>query len=227
NALVGIAPTQGLVSRAGVIPISFTQDRVGVHAKSVSDAAVLLTQLRGFDAEDLATAESLGKSEPKAYTAYLDDRPASMRIGMLRALFRKGMQFEAGNKLIDDQISLIREHHATVIDGLSTGLDLVSLMPFLRVNSFELRTAFDAYLIRRGPSSPIKTLADLIATGKYLKGGTQETRFQETMKVDSLDSDAEYLSRLQNQHMVRRLLVELMDRFRVDALAYPVKSLAA
>src|SRR5215468_1272391 len=42
NAVVGIAPTRGLVSRAGVIPISFTQDRVGVHAKSITDAALLL-----------------------------------------------------------------------------------------------------------------------------------------------------------------------------------------
>ena len=71
-ALVGIAPTRGLVSRAGVIPISFTQDRVGVHAKSVADAALLLTYLRGFDADDLATADSLGKVDPKPYSEYLD-----------------------------------------------------------------------------------------------------------------------------------------------------------
>jgi len=95
------------------------------------------------------------------------------------------------------------------------------------VISFELRIAFDAYLLRNGPSSPIKTLADLIATGNFLKGGTEETRFQETMKVGLLDSDDEYLSRLENQRMVRQLLIELMDRYQVDALVYPVKSLPA
>ena len=227
NALVGIAPTQGLVSRAGVIPISFTQDRVGVHAKSVADAALLLTYLRGFDPDDLATAASLGKVDPKTYTEYLDDRLVSARIGVLRDLFRKGEQFESGNKLIDKQLALLRDHRAVVIDGLSTGLDLISLMPLLRVNGYELQTAFDAYLRRRGPSTPVKTLADLIATGKYLKGGNQEARYQQTMKVGTLDVNAEYLSRLQNQRMVRQLLVELMDRYQVEALVYPVKSLPA
>ena len=100
-------------------------------------------------------------------------------------------------------------------------------MPLLRVNGYELQTAFDAYLRRRGPSTPVKTLADLIATGKYLKGGNQEARYQQTMKVGTLDVNAEYLSRLQNQRMVRQLLVELMDRYQVEALVYPVKSLPA
>jgi len=227
NALVGIAPTRGLVSRAGVIPISFTQDRVGVHAKSVADAALLLTHLRGFDPEDLATADSLGKIDSKTYTEYLHDQLVGKRIGVLRDLFRKGKEFEPGNRLIEAQITLLRDGRAIVIDGLSTGLDLVSLMPSLRVNSYELRTAFDAYLRRRGPSSPVKTLADLIATGNYLKGGTQELRYQETMRVGELNADAAYLSRLETQRMVRRLLVELMDRYSVDVLVYPVKALPA
>jgi hypothetical protein len=67
--------SSGLVSRAGVIPIS-TQDRVGVHAKSVADAALLLTHPRGFDPEDLTTADSLGQIDPKPYTEYLNDSPA-------------------------------------------------------------------------------------------------------------------------------------------------------
>jgi Asp-tRNA(Asn)/Glu-tRNA(Gln) amidotransferase A subunit family amidase len=100
-------------------------------------------------------------------------------------------------------------------------------MPSLRLNKYELRTAFDAYLHRRGPSSPVKTLADLIATGKYLKGGTQELRYQETMKIGALDTDAAYLSRRETQRTVRRLLVELMDRYSVDVLVYPVKALPA
>lgn len=227
NAIVGIAPTRGLISRAGVIPISFTQDRVGVHARSVADAALLLTQLRGFDADDLATADSLGSVDPHPYTQALDDRLAGAKIGVLRDLFRTGEQFDAGNAVIGKQIALLRESRASITDGLTTGLDLITLMPTLRVNSFELRTAFDAYVARRGPSSPVKTLAELIATGKYLRGGTQEVRYRETMQVGRLDDDVEYLSRLRSQRMVKQRLVELMDRSGVDALIYPVKSLGA
>jgi amidase len=227
NALVGVVPTRGLISRAGVIPISFTQDRVGVHAKSVDDAALLMTYLRGFDPEDLTTAESLGKVDQKPYTEYLNDELTGKRIGVLRDLFRKGKEFEPGNALVERQIGLLRDHRAIVVDGLSTGMDLIALMPELRVNSYELRPAFDAYLRRRGPSSPVKTLGDLIATGKYLKGGSEERRFQETMKVVSLDTDGAYLSRLELQRTIRSLLIELMARYSLDALVYPVKALPA
>jgi len=110
---------------------------------------------------------------------------------------------------------------------LTTCMDLIAAMPTLRVNSFELRSAFDAYLRLFRPSSPIKTLADLIATGKYLKGGTLERRYQEATDERLLDTNAEYLSRLEKQRVVRRLLIEVMDRHRVDALVYPVKSLPA
>ena len=113
---------------------------------------------------------------------------------MLRDLFRQGQQFEAGNRLVESQLGLFRDAGAELVTGLRTGMDLVALMPSLRVNSFELRPAFDAYLQRRGASSPVKTLAELIATGKSLKGGTQEVRYRETMAVASLDDNTEYLS---------------------------------
>jgi Asp-tRNA(Asn)/Glu-tRNA(Gln) amidotransferase A subunit family amidase len=224
NALIGIAPTRGLVSRAGVIPISFTQDRVGVHAKSAADAALVLDQIRGFDPEDLLTWDSLGKAG-EAYGDHANARLAGARIGVLRDLFRKGEEFNSGNALIEKQIALIREQRAIVLDGLTTGTDLVSLIPSLRVNAYELRVGFDAYLKRRGPASPVKSLAELAATGKSLK--RLETQFQQAAKRGPLDRDAEYLARLETQRTVRQLLIDVMDRYRVDALVYPFKSLGA
>src|SRR4029453_3126531 len=55
NGIVGIKPTVGLVSRAGVIPISQTQDTAGPMGRSVADAAALLTALAGADPSDAAT----------------------------------------------------------------------------------------------------------------------------------------------------------------------------
>jgi Asp-tRNA(Asn)/Glu-tRNA(Gln) amidotransferase A subunit family amidase len=225
NALIGIAPTRGLVSRAGVIPISFTQDRVGMHAKSVADAALVLEYVRGFDPDDLLTRDSLGNIEHQSYRDVLKEGLADARIGVLRDLFRKGEEFEPGNTLILQQIALIREQRALVVDGLSTGMDLVALMPSLRLNSYELRFAFDAYLRRRGPASPVKSLAELAATGKYLK--SLDRQFQQALKREPLDFDVEYQSRLDSQRMVRQLLIDLMDRYRLDALVYPFKSLGA
>lgn len=227
NAIVGIAPSRGLVSRAGVIPISFTQDRVGVHAKTVADAALLLEAIRGFDADDLATAVILEQTLSPSFTKIRAKALSGARIGVLRDLFRKGESFQEANSIVERQVVTLRDHGATIVSDLTTGADLLALMPTLRVNSDELQTAFDTYLRRRGPSGSITTFAALVASGKYLKGTTLETRFLETMKAGRPDQNREYLARLERQRHVRRLLVDLMDREQLDALVYPVKSMPA
>jgi amidase len=222
NALIGIAPTRGLVSRAGVIPISFTQDRVGVHAKSVVDAALVLEQIRGFDPEDLLTLDSLGRIGRDSDQNHMDATLDSARIGVLRDLFRKGDEFREGNAIVEKQIDLIRDRHAIILDGLTTGMDLPAFMPMLRVNSYELRVGFDAYLRRRGPSSPVGSLAELAASG--MSPPRLQNQFQHALKRGPLDFDAEYHARLENQRLVKRLLVDLMERYGLDALVYPLSS---
>jgi Asp-tRNA(Asn)/Glu-tRNA(Gln) amidotransferase A subunit family amidase len=226
NSLVGIAPSQGLVSRAGLIVISYTQDRAGPHAKSVADAATLLTYLRGFDPEDLFTWESLGKVDPRPYTEALD--PAGLRgtrIGVFRDLFRRGEQFASINALLEKEIEFIGRQGAVLVDGLSTGMDLVKFFPLARASTSEFRVGFDAYLRRRGPNSPVKTLAELVATGKYLKN--LDGQFKEGLKSESPEFDKEYLARLQNRLTIRKLITDLMDKYQVEALVHPFKSVSA
>jgi amidase len=62
--VAGIKPTVGLTSRAGVVPISHTQDTVGVHGRSLADAAAVLGTLTGPDARDPQTAASAGHFFP-------------------------------------------------------------------------------------------------------------------------------------------------------------------
>jgi len=226
SSIVGIAPSRGLVSRAGVIPVSFTQDRVGSHAKTVIDAALLLEAIRGFDAADLSTAAGLGRTLSQSL-AQPGTGLEGKRVGVLRDLFRQGAEFEPINQRIDLQLRTIPGHGAVLVDSLSTRLDLVAMMPTLRVNSYELRPAFDAYLLRRGPASPVKTFADLVASGRYLRGEALEARFEETMKAGELDRNREYLERLRTQHTVREALIGLMDQHQLDALVYPMKSVGA
>lgn len=87
NCLVGIRPTLGLVSRAGVIPYSFTQDAAGPLARTVTDAAKMLNVLVGYDANDPATAWSVGHIE-EDYSKFLKaDGVKGKRIGVLRSFF--------------------------------------------------------------------------------------------------------------------------------------------
>src|SRR6185436_15182273 len=71
NGIVGLKPTLGLVSRAGVIPIAHSQDTAGPMARTVRDTAVLLGALVGADERDAATAEA-GRRGAADYTSFLD-----------------------------------------------------------------------------------------------------------------------------------------------------------
>src|SRR5213075_1644350 len=87
--IVGIKPTVGLLSRAGIIPISSTQDTAGPMARTVRDAAILLGALAGADSEDAVTGNSHGKAE-KDYTSFLDaDGLNGKKIGVEKS-FLKG-----------------------------------------------------------------------------------------------------------------------------------------
>jgi Asp-tRNA(Asn)/Glu-tRNA(Gln) amidotransferase A subunit family amidase len=226
SSVVGLAPTPGLTSRAGVVPYSFTLDRVGVHARSVADAAIMLSVMRGFDAADLFTWESLGKLSPEPYESHLDAASlAGARIGVLRDLFRNGQEFSEVNGLIDEEVKRLGADGALVMDGLTTGMDLVGYFPSARVSGPEFRFAFDAYLARRGPDTPVKNLRELVATGKYLK--KLEPIFTQALAAKALDFDAAYLARLHTRTTLRRVILEVMDRYGVEVLVYPFKGLGA
>ena len=84
NGLVGIKPTVGLVSRAGIIPISHSQDTAGPMCRTVRDAAILLGALTGVDPDDPATAASAGKSQTD-YTQFLRSERTQRRAHRRRA----------------------------------------------------------------------------------------------------------------------------------------------
>ncbi|MCJ1394763.1 hypothetical protein MMC18_007643 [Xylographa bjoerkii] len=76
NAVVGIKPTVGLTSRAGVIPESTHQDTVGTFARTVRDAVYVLDNIYGFDPRDNYTAAQIGKTPADGYVQYITDKSA-------------------------------------------------------------------------------------------------------------------------------------------------------
>ncbi len=196
TGLVAIAPSRGLVSRAGVIPISFTQDRVGVHARR--------WPMRRSCSPDprLRRRGSHHRREPRARRGFavsvdLTMTLEGMRVGVLGNLFRDGADFAAGNAL-DPAADRATPPRVARRSSMGCGPDTISSGHDADTSAQQLRAApaFDAYLQRRGSSAPVKTLAEFIARGKHLRGGNMEVRFAETMKVDVLDSDNEYRQRL-------------------------------
>ncbi|OLE91561.1 MAG: hypothetical protein AUF79_03810, partial [Crenarchaeota archaeon 13_1_20CM_2_51_8] len=126
NGVVGIKPTVGLVSRAGVIPISHTQDTVGPHARTVADAATVLTAIvqRTPDSRDPATGTSplgmLGQPRPALpadYRAFLNPKGLrGARIGVVRDF--EGFSPHA-DAIFDSAVTAIGSAGATLVDPVS------------------------------------------------------------------------------------------------------------
>src|SRR5262249_1451441 len=143
NGLVGIKPTLGLVSRAGIIPIAHSQDTAGPMARSVRDAAILLGALAGEDPRDSITAESNGKAA-KDYVTFLNPYGLKgARIGIARKYF--GFN-DAVDQLMNDLIGEMKKQGAEIMDPA----DLESHGKFddseFTVLLYELKADLAAYL---------------------------------------------------------------------------------
>jgi len=159
NGIVGIKPTVGLVSRAGVIPISHTQDTAGPMARTVADAAALLTALAGADASDPATKAAAAHASD--YTKALDPKGLKgARIGVARNM--AGFHPDT-DKLFEDALAEMKRQGAEIVDPADMpGIkDLGD--PELEVLLYEFKAGLEAYLAALGPQTQVRSIEALIA----------------------------------------------------------------
>ena len=220
--IVGIKPTVGLVSRAGIIPISHTQDTAGPMARSVEDAAALLTALAGEDPRDPATA-SAGTHAPD-FTRFLD--PSGLRgarIGVARNM--AGFHPDT-DRLLDDAIAEMKRRGAEIVDPADVpGIkDLGD--PEFEVLLFEFKAGLEAYFASLGPGARVKTLADLIAFNEANREREMPYFGQETLlkaqEKGPLTTPA-YREALETcSRLSRREGLDLvLDQHRLDAIVAP------
>jgi amidase len=158
--VVGIKPTMGLTSRAGVVPISHSQDTIGPHARCVADAAAVLSAIAGPDPRDPATAHSKSFD----YTQFLDAQGLrGARIGVLRGGSFTG--YSAGTDAIyEHALRAMSNAGAILIDPveISTAGGFASDPAEMIVLVHEFKRDLNAYLAMRS-GVPVKTMADVIA----------------------------------------------------------------
>jgi amidase len=154
--IVGVKPTVGLVSRAGIIPISHTQDTAGPMCRTVADAAAVLAVLTGADDRDPATRGAVATT----YGPFDAGAVRGARIGVVRALFGYHPELDLR---VEESIAALRSLGAEIIDPVDLGgmKDLDG--PELEVLLYEFKAGLDAYLSGLGPSARIHSLADAIA----------------------------------------------------------------
>ena len=222
NGLVGLKPTVGLVSRSGIIPISHSQDTSGPMARTVRDAAILLSAMAGADTEDSATASSQGKAVAD-YTKFLD--PAGLkgaRLGVARKYF--GFS-DAVDQLMETLIAEMKLAGAEIIDPA----DIPTFGKFdeseMTIFYYELKADLASYLARRGNTS-VKNLKDVIEFNDRNRDREMpyfgQDIFIKSEQKGGLDSK-EYTDALALNHQLTRTegIDFIMDKFKLDALVAP------
>lgn len=221
NSLVGIRPTRGLVSRAGVMPNSFTQDEIGPITRTVKDAAYLLDVMVGYDPADPITAFGVGKV-PVSYAAMLDGAALkNARIGVMNDLFGNKERHAEVNKVMEQVIESMQTAGATIVRFDLPQYDALSSS--VATDSFEARAAMDSYFAQLGPQAPVTSFRQLVDS-KTASPNIQKTMEAEIAVDDGMANPA-YKDRMLNRDKLRLAVSSKMAELGIDAILYPLQKI--
>ncbi|MDQ0190791.1 amidase [Alicyclobacillus cycloheptanicus] len=223
NSIVGIKPTVGLISRSGIIPISFSQDTAGPMARTVADAAILLGAMTGEDLDDPATGASRGRAL-RDYTVFLDPNGLKgARIGIPREPFYTELPPEK-QAIIDAAVRQLQDLGAVVVDPAE--IPTASADWDINVLVYEFKPALNAFLGRLDPTAPIHSLQDLISYNAarpetMLKYG--QALLEKAEATSGTLTEAAYIdSRLNDVRRARDEGIDaVMQKHNLDALLFP------
>lgn len=224
NGIVGIKPTVGLLSRSGIIPISYTQDTPGPMARTVADAAVMLGAMTGIDPADPKTLASEGNFL-RAYTGSLNlGGLKGKRIGLIK---NSGGYSDRVDTLMAQAVQLMTAGGAEIIEVEAPSRREYGDAEF-QILLYEFRDGLINYLAGLGENAKVKDLAGLIefnlADPEELKYFDQKIFIEADKKGDL--SSPEYLSALEKaakatrENGIDRMLIEQ----KLDALICPTGS---
>jgi len=219
TSLVGLRPTRGLISRDGIVPVSFTQDTIGPMTRNVTDTARLLDAMAGYDPNDPVTALSVGNI-PKTYTAFLQNGLKGARLGVLTNLLGSGPEYEEVNKVMAKAIDALKEQGAVIVRLEDPALDTGLLTAKFRLNEPEFKAALNRYLQQQGAHVPVHSLKEIIASGQYHKP-TLEKFFAAAESYDDGPNSADYKDRRMRMDEIKIEVANLMAKNNLDALVYP------
>ncbi|MCM3639101.1 amidase family protein [Sporosarcina luteola] len=223
NALVGIKPTVGSISRSGVIPLSFTQDTPGPMARTVEDAAITFGLLVGYDEDDPVTKEAERFNGIDWLSLCDTEALKGKRIGIARSIFVREISAERKDKF-EEALRRLESLGAELVDDIDLGTMEDDLG--YDVLLYEFKAALNGYLGKTSPINPIRTLSDII---QFNKEHPEETlKFGQVMleKVDRTSgtlTEPEYIEALlRNRHLAGELALDrAFDEHNIDVLVFP------
>lgn len=221
NSLVGVKPTIGLVSRSGIVPIAASQDTAGPMARTVKDAAIVLSVLAGPDPADPITMAQA--RQPIDYCALLhDDALQGARIGVARGYFQR---HEGVDAVIEGALAQLRALGAELLEVPELNLPPAVREAERTVLLCEFKAGLNAYLALH-PSAPVRTLAEVIAFNERHATRVMPWFGQELLlraeATAGLDDSAYAPARASClRHARDEGLERVLQEHRLDALAAP------
>ncbi len=222
NGIVGIKPTVGLVSRDGIIPIAHTQDTAGPMARSVRDAAILLTAMSKKDPSDSAATGHPGAED---YSAGLDpDALEGRRIGVWRGYWGADESSKVA-AIFDEVVATLGRVGATIVDPVELEISDEAYDAEYEVLLYEFKTDLNRYLAGSGVDLSLDSLAELIefnrANADTVMPWFGQEDFEKAEAKGPL-SDPEYLEALEKSHIeVAKAIDALMKKHSLDAVIAP------
>lgn len=223
NGIVGLKPTHGLMSRAGIVPLALSFDTAGPMARSVYDVAVALSAMTGVDPRDPATKKSEGKFE-KDYTKFLKTGSLKgARIGLARDFMGK----DAGtDEVVEAAVVTLKKLGAIVVDIKYPPYLLAAKQPIYNtLVAAEFKAQVTEYLKTTKPNYP-KSFDEVVALSNDPKtnyrspGKAYGLKYNSTRTLDL--TDPVYLA-LKNEQLaaVKAGILALFAKDNLDAIVYP------
>ncbi|KAI3849245.1 hypothetical protein MKX03_001644 [Papaver bracteatum] len=237
NSVVGIKPTVGLTSRAGIIPVAPRQDTIGPICRTVSDAVYVLDAIVGFDQLDAEATKAAEKYIPDGgYKQFLKrDGLAGKRIGIVRHPFFSFPHESKISQVFDGHFDTMRRAGAILVDNLEIEhIDIITNPGHsgeLTVMKAEFKQSLNIYL-KELITSPVRSLANVIAFNKNHKDLENVDKFPQDMlvaaeKTHGMDGEEERAIVQKLQRLSRDGFEKLMMEHELDAIATPGSDFAA
>ena len=219
NSLTGIRPTRGLMSRSGISPCSDLQDQGGPIARSVTDAAILLGVMAGYDPEDTSTAVMKDRAVP--------DYTKSLRTDALRGRKLALLTTDLGSdpdvlRVMEDAVRDFEALGASVVSVDIPELFVPDLIKNNDVQRWEQSICLNEYLQRLGDAAPVRNIQEYVETGLITPSVAGDLAVK-AAEVDPLNNP-EYRARLAGNAALHERTVSFMAEHGIDAFLYPLQS---
>ena len=221
QALVGIRSTMGLTSRDGIVPLYLDRDVGGPMARTVADAVAVLDVIAHSDPADPVTAEADAR-RPASYLAFLNpDGLRGKRIGVLRQIADRRHADTAVLRVFDEALASMRRAGAVVVD--SVFIQEQQDIPLGQRWCPRFKYDLENYLASLGPGAPVKTLAQILRSGRFHPTVRSSLEYFEGID-QAPDTNPQCVRARENQVKLRTGVRRVMAEGKLDALVYPTWS---